>query len=132
MLNFAREPLLGLDGVRRQDGLGSLSAVQREALDLIERLAQESQIVLDADPGDMIFINNHSVLHSREAFEDAPGTVGRYLVRMWLRHPELAWKLPRALKDGHERIYGKNELGEKWNVADVPKVKFQLSERLTS
>jgi hypothetical protein len=134
IFNFAREPLLGLDGVRRAQGLATLSAEQREALDLIERIAAENQVVVSARPGDLFFINNHGVLHSREAFEDRADNTGpsRYLVRMWLRHPTLAWKLPRALQEGHSRIYEDNELGERWNIVDVPKVQFRLSERLTS
>ncbi|KAB5551077.1 hypothetical protein GE09DRAFT_965280 [Coniochaeta sp. 2T2.1] len=134
MLNFAREPLLGLDGVRRAQGLATLSPKQREALDLIEQIAGENQLVVSAEPGDLFFINNHGVLHSREAFEDKADNGGpsRYLVRMWLRHPALAWKLPRALQEGNSRIYDDNELGERWNIVDVPKVQFRLSERLTS
>ncbi|KAK0706127.1 hypothetical protein B0T26DRAFT_654883 [Lasiosphaeria miniovina] len=132
IMNFAREPLLGLAGVRRSVGLAVLSQAQREALDVVENMASQSQIMLDAEPGDLLFINNHGVLHSREAFTDAPEAPSRYLVRMWLRNPTLAWKLPRALQGGSSRIYGDNELGEQWNIVDVPKVQFRLSERLTS
>jgi hypothetical protein len=131
ILNFAREPLLGLEDVNRTAGLGALSPKQREALDFIEELAKESQLVVDAQPGDMLFLNNHGILHSREAFLDAPGA-SRYLVRMWLKHKTLAWKLPRALQDGNLRIYDDNEVRERWNIADVPKLQFRLSERLTS
>lgn len=100
-------------------------------MDLIEEIAKESQIVVEAEPGDMIFLNNHAILHSREAFIDAPGA-SRYLVRMWLKSSTMAWKLPRALQEGNSRIYDVNELGERWNIADVPKIQFRLSERLTS
>lgn len=80
-----------------------------------------------------MFLNNHGVLHSREAFEDDPDSArSRYLVRLWLKNPMLAWKLPRALQEGNSRIYDENELGERWNIVDVPKVQFRLSERLTS
>lgn len=130
-MNFAREPLLGLEGVKRTAGLASLSQGQRDALDIVEEVAKQSQITLDAEPGDFLFINNHCILHSREAFADAPGT-SRYLVRAWLRNPLLAWKLPRALQEGSSRIYDDNELGERWNIVDVPKIRFRLSERLTS
>ncbi|KAK0739985.1 hypothetical protein B0T18DRAFT_331684 [Schizothecium vesticola] len=129
MMNLAREPLLGLEGVTRAAGLPVLSPAQREALDLVERVATENQITLDAERGDMLFINNHAILHSREAF--TPGA-RRYLVRAWLKNPALAWKLPRALQEGNSRIYDDNELGERWNIADVPKIAFRLSERLTS
>jgi len=132
LLNFAREPLLGLGGVARRPGLASLSAAQREALDVVEAAAKSCQATFEAAPGDMLFVNNHAVLHSREAFVDAPGLAQRYLVRLWLRNPTLAWRLPTALRAGHARIYGENELGERWNVVDVPRVRFCLSERLTS
>lgn len=131
IMNFAREPLLGLDGIGRAAGLPALTPAQREALDVVEQIATESQIMLDAEQGDMLFINNHAVLHSREAFSDAPESA-RYLVRMWLRNPALAWKIPRALQEGNSRIYDDNELGERWNIVDTPKIQFRLSERLTS
>ena len=130
-MNFAREPLLGLKGVNRAEGLPTLSEAQREALDLVEEIAMQNRILVNAKPGDMLFINNHGVLHSREAFEDTPDN-SRYLVRAWLRNPLLAWKLPRALQEGSSRIYDDNELGERWNIVDVPKIQFRLSERLTS
>jgi Taurine catabolism dioxygenase TauD, TfdA family len=126
ILNFAREPLIGLEGVRRKAGLPTLSQAQRDALDVIEDAATQSQITIHAERGDLLFINNHAILHSREAFEDAPGT-GRYLLRMWLKHPMLAWKLPRALQDGNSRIYDENELGERWNIVDEPRLRFRLS-----
>ncbi|KAK5658455.1 hypothetical protein OQA88_1844 [Cercophora sp. LCS_1] len=131
MMNFAREPLLGLRGVARADGLAELTESQREALDAVERIATQKQIKLDAESGDMLFINNHAVLHSREAFEDDPANP-RYLMRAWLRNPELKWKLPRHLQDGNTRIYDDDSLPQKWNLADAPKLKFELQERLTS
>jgi hypothetical protein len=131
MMNFAREPLLGLDGVQRPDGLGSLSQEQRRALNILEEIAKRNQISVDAQPGDLLYINNHGVLHSREAFVDCPDSP-RYLVRMWLKNEQLAWKVPRALQQGNSRIYDDNELGERWNIMEMPRVQFRLSERLTS
>lgn len=131
ILNFAREPLIGLNNVKRTEGFPVLSGEQREALDLIESLARESQLILDIQPGDLTFINNHALLHSREAFEDDPRAT-RYLVRMWLKNEELAWKLPYQLQMGNQRIYESNELEEKWNVVALPKLRFKLSERLCS
>jgi hypothetical protein len=131
MMNYAREPLLGLNGIRRTPGLETLSDEQHRALDVLEEIATRNQIVVDTQPGDLLFINNHGVLHSRDAFVDAP-EAPRYLVRMWLKNLELAWKLPRALQEGNARIYEENELGEQWNIVDAPRVQFRLSERLTS
>ncbi|KAL2146815.1 hypothetical protein VTI28DRAFT_2296 [Corynascus sepedonium] len=131
IMNFAREPLLGLSGVRRAAGVAPVTDEQRRALDVIEEIAKRNQIVLEAQPGDMLFINNHGVLHSREAFEDTRESP-RYLIRMWLKNPELAWNLPRALQAGNARIYEENELGEQWNIVDTPRFMFRLSERLSS
>ncbi|KAK4238377.1 hypothetical protein C8A03DRAFT_43887 [Achaetomium macrosporum] len=135
LMNFAREPLLGLDGVARHPSLPPLTDEQRRALDVVEEIARRNQIVLEAQRGDLLFINNHGVLHSREAFEDS-AAAPRYLVRMWLRNPEMCWDLPRGpLSEGNKRIYdpeGIEELGEQWNVVDVPRDVFRLSERLTS
>jgi hypothetical protein len=130
-MNFAREPLFGLEGVRRAKGLAQLSSVQREALDTIEQLATEGQLVLEAAAGDLLFINNHAILHSREAFHNTPEQ-SRYLIRMWLKHRTLAWKLPRALQEGNDRIYNWPKEAELWNIADVPRTNFRLSERLCS
>ncbi|KAL2258489.1 hypothetical protein VTK26DRAFT_8180 [Humicola hyalothermophila] len=137
ILNFAREPLLGLAGVERAKGLGVLGEAQRRALDVVEEIAARNSIALEARKGDLLFVNNHGVLHSREAFVDSPAGEPRYLVRMWLRNEEgLAWELPRGpLQEGNERIYGDEfgrEVGEQWNVVDAPRVVFKLSERLTS
>ncbi|KAH6673450.1 hypothetical protein B0J14DRAFT_480841 [Halenospora varia] len=131
ILNLAREPLLGLKHIPRTENLPELLPKQREALDLIETFAQEGQLILATEPGDLTFINNHALLHSREAFEDSPEAT-RYLVRMWLKNKSLAWKLPRSLQIGNSRIYDDNELGNRWNVVAVPKLRFKLSERLSS
>ncbi|KAK3898982.1 hypothetical protein C8A05DRAFT_46842 [Staphylotrichum tortipilum] len=134
ILNFAREPLVGLEGVERAKGVGVLSAEQMGALEVIEEVAGRVGVVVEGRRGDVLFVNNHGVVHSREGFEEGNGGEGRYLMRMWLRNPEMAWGLPGALREGWERIYGEGKDGveEQWNVVDVPRVVFRLSERLTS
>jgi len=54
------------------------------------------------------------------------------MVRMWLKNPEMAWRLPSQLQVGNTRIYDDDTLGERWNLVDVPRFNFKLSERLTS
>ena len=64
-----------------------LSAAQREALKMVETLASDDAIRLDMDfrPGDMQFLLNHSILHSRTAYEDRPEPERRrHLLRLWL------------------------------------------------
>jgi len=82
-------------------------------------------------PGDLTFINNHGLLHSREAFEDE-GEKSRYLVRLWLKNKALAWKLPRVLREGNERLFEDNEVEEQWNIVPLPKLTFTVAERLSS
>ena len=67
-----------------------LSAVEREALDLFDRISQAESMRLDMmlRPGDMQFANNYAVLHSRSAFEDADAPdERRKLLRLWLKMP---------------------------------------------
>ncbi|SPQ19926.1 0d5a0601-442f-4715-a44f-cc506c08eac3 [Thermothielavioides terrestris] len=107
---------LGLCGKRFWRGTGSDD--QRYALDVIEDIARRNQVVPDTEPGDPLFVNNYGALHAREAFVELQEALS-YLVRMWLKNPALAWKLPRPLQQGYVRIDEGNELGERWNVVAV-------------
>lgn len=131
ILNFAQEPLRGLHDVQRPAGFPELSAKQSEVLDLIESIANGNKLTLDMELGDMTFINNHALLHSREAFEDI-GDAKRHVVRLWLKNKSLAWKLPREIQFGNSRIYDDNELEPQWNIVPTPRLNFKLSERLCS
>jgi hypothetical protein len=58
---------------------------QLEALDLIEDLAEELSLKMMIEAGDMQFIHNHVIFHSRTAFEDHPEPERkRHMVRLWL------------------------------------------------
>jgi len=68
-----------------------LTSGQTAALDhldaVMDRPGQHLRIALKA--GDMLFLNNHLVLHSRTAFEDHPEPERRrHYVRMWLATPQ--------------------------------------------
>jgi hypothetical protein len=131
ILNFSPEPLFGLNDVPRSSGLASLTSAQHEAYTLVQSLAAADSLKLELQPGDLTFINNHAILHARETFQDT-WQKRRYAVRLWLKNAQLAWKLPRPLREGNERIYESNEVGECWNVQAVPKRRFKLSERYCS
>jgi hypothetical protein len=65
-----------------------LTAAQRGALDVLDEALgrAELQAELGLGPGDMLFINNRWVLHSRSAFEDhAEPERRRHYVRLWLQ-----------------------------------------------
>jgi hypothetical protein len=61
-----------------------------EAMELVDTLANSDRFRLDMDfrPGDIQFLNNRVVLHSRTDFEDYPEPERkRHLLRLWLRTP---------------------------------------------
>lgn len=72
-------------------GVRKLTEHDEEALELMQEIAGEDGIRLDMDfqPGDMQFLSNYSILHSRTSFEDYEEPARRrHLLRLWLRQPE--------------------------------------------
>ena len=67
-----------------------LSEIQLAALDAVEALLQrpEFRIEFELSPGQMLFTNNHWILHNRTAFEDDPES-RRHYVRLWLGRREV-------------------------------------------
>ncbi|WP_160150627.1 TauD/TfdA family dioxygenase [Nonomuraea solani] len=63
------------------------SAAQREVMELLDRLTNDARFALTMElrTGDMQFLNNHVVLHSRTAYADHPDPARRrHLLRLWL------------------------------------------------
>src|SRR5262245_31815625 len=76
-----------IDGARRFPGVPPYTPAQREALDLLDDLADRPELHLrmDFQPGDVQFVNNHTLLHDRTAFVDWPEPERkRHLLRLWL------------------------------------------------
>lgn len=68
-----------------------LSARQTEALDLFDEILarEEVRFAMHLKPGDMQFLNNHTILHSRTSYEDWPEPERhRLLFRLWLAIPD--------------------------------------------
>jgi hypothetical protein len=64
-----------------------LSPAQLEAMAVLDRLNSDPRfsVGMDLRPGDMQFLNNHTILHSRTAYEDYPEPERRRdLIRLWL------------------------------------------------
>ena len=73
----------GADPLRRTAADGR----QVELLDLIDALAQDPELHLDMDfvPGDIQWLANRTILHSRTAYEDDDDPARRrHLLRLWL------------------------------------------------
>jgi alpha-ketoglutarate-dependent taurine dioxygenase len=64
-----------------------MSDRQRQALDALDRALNDpaNHVEFTLDPGDVFFADNHTTLHNRRSFVDAPeATQRRCLVRLWL------------------------------------------------
>lgn len=81
-----------------------LTKEQIEALDLFDELTQDTRFRYDMEflPGDMQFLNNYVVLHSRTDYIDFPELdKKRHLLRLWLfTHGSI--DIPNAYKERHQ------------------------------
>ncbi len=90
-------------------GLPALTELQREALDYVLKLANDPRFYseMNFEPGDMQFMNNHIMLHSRTEFEDyEEPDRKRHLIRLWLSVPN-----SRKLNDSMDGIYKDRRAG---------------------
>jgi hypothetical protein len=72
---------------QRHPQVPRLTNSQREALEIIESIANDPEFYLEMDfqPGDIQLIANAKILHSREAYEDfEEPDRRRHLLRLWL------------------------------------------------
>ena len=77
---------------------------QEEAMDLFDSLANDESLHLDMqfEPGDMQWVCNHSIAHSRTAFEDFEEPENRrHLLRLWLACDD-GPELPAAFTGEHQ------------------------------
>lgn len=76
-----------IESARRFEDVPPLTAIQIEALDLFDSLANDPSLhmFMELHPGDMQIVHNHTILHDRTAFEDWPHAERkRHLLRLWL------------------------------------------------
>ena len=107
------------DGAQRHEGVPPVSPEQTEAMDLFEDLAARADIRLDMElrPGDMQFVHNHQIVHSRTGYEDHPEPERkRHLLRLWLSATHDGRELPPA----YAERYGNIALGTKRGGIMVP------------
>lgn len=105
---FVRYNRTYIETAQRFEGVPRLTALQLEALDLMDALCNEPAYRMDMqfEPGDMQFVCNYTVLHSRSEYEDWPEPERRrHLLRLWLRTPGFA-RLPPAFEDRNQDMVG--------------------------
>jgi hypothetical protein len=81
-----------IESSQRHPGAPRLSPLARQAIATVSALAAEPDfnVYMDLAPGEMQFINNYHVLHSRTAYEDdVDQGYKRHLKRLWLSTPKL-------------------------------------------
>ena len=89
--------------------LPEMKEIQREALDFVEETASDPDLHYSfrQKPGDMLFLNNFTVLHRRSAFEDYEEPERRrHIFRIWLSVPN-----SRPLDPLFRENYGAVEAG---------------------
>jgi hypothetical protein len=80
-----------------------LTAVEQEALQIMEDLAEELCFEIPFEPGDIQFINNYVILHGRTGYQDhSEEERKRHLLRLWLKVPG-ARTLPPEYGEGRAR-----------------------------
>ncbi|MEK9723651.1 MAG: TauD/TfdA family dioxygenase, partial [Rhodospirillaceae bacterium] len=107
-----------VETAQRYEAVPRLTPEQLEALDLLDELTRDPAFRLDLafERGDIQFLHNHLILHSRTAYEDwpEPGRK-RHLVRLWLSMPD-----GRNLPDQFKERYVNIELGTPRGGIHVP------------
>ncbi|HEX5602992.1 MAG TPA: TauD/TfdA family dioxygenase [Pyrinomonadaceae bacterium] len=109
-----------IESARRFPGVEPLSALQVEALDLFDQLANDPKLnlMMELEPGDIQLVHNHTILHDRTAFEDYPEPDRkRHLLRLWLA-PSGARPLPAI----YAERFGSITPGDRGGVV-VPRAK---------
>lgn len=89
---FVRYNRMYIESGQRFDEAPRLTPQQIEALDQFDALCHDDELRYDMAlrPGDMQFLNNYVVLHSRSEYEDYPEPDRkRHLLRLWLFTPGL-------------------------------------------
>ena len=101
-----------------------LTRDQYEVMDLIDALVNDPAIHLQMAflPGDMQFLHNHQILHSRNDFQNWPEPERhRHLLRLWMAPPE-----GRPLPDVFAPRYGSVTPGDRGGIV-VPGTKLSVS-----
>jgi len=74
-----------IGSAHRHLGVPEMTAIQREAFEYVQALAEELNLDIEFERGDMQFLNNHVIMHTRQSFEDFPELDRRrHLLRIWI------------------------------------------------
>ena len=93
-----------------------MTEAQAEALDAVHFTAAANCLTITPQRGDMLFVNNMAIMHSRKSFRDS-SQAKRYILRLWLYNPELGWQVPPGLQVAWDRIFDElEEIRDYWDI----------------
>ncbi|KAJ2981457.1 hypothetical protein NUW58_g6684 [Xylaria curta] len=116
VLIYSRRNLTGSASTPRNPNIPPLSEAQAEALDAVHFTAAANCVSHTPEAGDMVFINNFAILHSRSTFQDT-SEAKRYILRLWLNNPDAGWDVPPGLKLAWDRIFADmDEVQHHWDI----------------
>jgi hypothetical protein len=89
-----------IDKAQQISGVPKFTAAQKEALELYRCTVEECALDIDFQRGDIQFLNNFVMLHTRREYEDWPEPARkRHLLRLWLYDPD-GRPIPQEQRDG--------------------------------
>jgi len=109
ILRFSRYPITGFSSRKRNSALPAASPAQVEAMDAVQFMAAANAIPLPMGKGDIVFINDMTILHAREKFSEGGDPLRRHLLKLYLRDPEQNWPIPSTAAETWQKIYGPNK-----------------------
>ena len=117
---LARGNFTGTPRTPRARAIPDISPEQADALDAVHFAAAKHAIKVAPRKGEIYFVNNLSVFHSRNAFQDdngdGPGCSRererererrrrRHILRLWLRHPEFGRAMAGPLRRRWDQVF---------------------------
>jgi hypothetical protein len=89
-----------IDKAQQLPGVPKFTPAQKEAVEVYRATVEECALDIDFRPGDIQFLNNFVMLHTRREYEDWPEPARkRHLLRLWLYDPH-GRPIPKKQRDG--------------------------------
>ena len=89
-----------IDKAQKLPGVPRFTPMQAEAIEIYRRTVDELALDIDFQRGDIQFLNNFVMLHTRREYRDWPDNARkRHLLRLWLHDPE-GRPIPKAQREG--------------------------------
>lgn len=106
-VNFGRSFVAGHPKYPLAPDAPGLTEQQEASLCAFMEVARKHSFRLETRVGDLLYVNNLSILHARGAFRDsADSDTGRHLMRLWMRDDKTSWPFAASLKYQSQNHWG--------------------------